>query len=137
MNKKKKKVVKPKPKKRSKAKTFTATTSTANRVLPQPKIRIPTCAFTSCTRLGTDNHHVTYDPDVIKPLCLIHHIHITMINSVHARKYHQRLSPKYRWHIWFEWLKGKYKPKHTKRALESAFDLIERYNQTHITPYGC
>lgn len=63
-------------------------------------------------------HHVTYQPEVIKLLCVKHHEEITMINGIQGRKYRRSLSNKHRWWIWFQWIEGKLKPRRTQKAME-------------------
>jgi hypothetical protein len=70
-------------------------------------------------------HHVTYNPEVTKPLCRPHHEEITILNGQQARKVRHELSNKHRWWIWFQWLEGKLKVRRTKKALE----YIEEWDQ--------
>ena len=84
-------------------------------------MRLPTavsCSFPACQKLGDHDHHVVYNPDMIKPLCVIHHKEITMLNGIQARKIRHELSRQHRWWIWFQWMKGELKPRRTKQALE-------------------
>ena len=83
-------------------------------MLPTPQM----CSYRGCDKFGVHNHHVTYDPEVIKPLCRFHHEEITIINGQQARKYRRELSNKQRWWIWFQWNDGKLKARRTRKALE-------------------
>jgi hypothetical protein len=83
-------------------------------VLPAP----PRCSFPGCTNSALHDHHITYDPEVIKPLCRLHHEEITIINGIQARKYRRGLSNKHRWWAWYQWTQGKLKPRRTKKAME-------------------
>lgn len=74
---------------------------------------LPLCAKRGCQAKGTESHHVTYSPQVIKPLCKQHHEEITALNGVQGRKYRTELSNKHRWFIWFQWQEGKLKPRRT------------------------
>lgn len=76
------------------------------------------CSFPGCLEFGDHGHHIVYDPDVIKPLCVKHHEEITMLNGLQARRIRRALTRKHRWWIWFRWTEGKLKPRRTKRALE-------------------
>ena len=81
-------------------------------LLPQPTPR-PKCAKKGCNDDATQDHHVTYAPEVIKPLCEKHHEEITAINGAKARKVHGELSNKHRWFLWFQWQEGKVRPRRT------------------------
>src|SRR6266478_7781497 len=78
----------------------------------------PHCAFPGCGEWADHPHHVTYDPEIIRPLCLAHHEQITMLNGQQARKYRTVLSNRFRWWIWYQWIDGKLKPRRTRKALE-------------------
>lgn len=80
------------------------------------------CSFPGCNAFGDHDHHIVYDPDVIKPLCVTHHKEITMLNGIQARKFRRCLSRRQRWWIWFQWLSGKLKLRRTKKALEWVSD---------------
>jgi hypothetical protein len=77
-----------------------------------------TCSFPGCTRFGLHNHHITYEPEVTKPLCVEHHEEITILNGQQARKIGRTLSNKHRWWIWFSWTKGELRIRRTKKAME-------------------
>jgi len=79
------------------------------------------CSFPGCEKPGTQRHHVTYDPEVIKPLCGDHHDEITMLNSQQARKYRQELSNAFRWRLWYEWIGGR-KVRRTGKSVEDLAD---------------
>jgi hypothetical protein len=83
-------------------------------MLPEP-IR---CSFPGCIEFGEHSHHVTYEPEVVKPLCRLHHEEITIINGQQARKYRRGLSNKWRWRNWYAWTRGELKPRRTQKALE-------------------
>lgn len=83
-------------------------------MLPAPE----RCCYPTCQEFARHDHHVTYDPEVIKPLCKDHHKEITMLNGIHARKIRGSLSNRYRWWIWYQWLEGKLKPRRTRKARE-------------------
>lgn len=76
------------------------------------------CCFPGCSAPAERQHHVTYDPEVIKPLCKPHHDQITIINGIQGRKHRRQLSNKQRWWIWYSWLRGELKPRRTRKALE-------------------
>lgn len=76
------------------------------------------CSFPGCSNFGDHNHHIVYDPAVIRPLCITHHKEITMLNGLQARKIRRELGRRHRWWIWFQWIAGKLKPRRTKKALE-------------------
>jgi hypothetical protein len=78
----------------------------------------PRCAFPGCGEWGDHQHHITYDPPVIKWLCIGHHEQITILNGQQARKYRVPLSNRFRWRIWFQWTQGKMKVRRTQKALE-------------------
>jgi hypothetical protein len=70
-------------------------------------------------KFGGHQHHVTYEPECKKPLCDTHHKEITHLNGIQSRKYHYaKLTNKFRWWIWFQWIEGKLKPRRTKLAQE-------------------
>jgi hypothetical protein len=83
-------------------------------ILPTPR----RCFFPECSELGVHRHHVVYEPDVIRPLCIRHHEEITMLNGLQARRIRRGLTRRHRWWIWFQWIEGKLKPRRTKKALE-------------------
>jgi hypothetical protein len=83
-------------------------------MLPSP----PRCEFPGCDEFPMHGHHVTYNPEVIKPLCVKHHEEITIINGIQGRKYRTSLSNKHRWWIWYHWLRGELKPRKTQKAME-------------------
>lgn len=87
-------------------------------MLPEPK----RCAFPACGELGRHDHHIVYDPDVIRPLCITHHKEITILNGLQARKIKRALTRRHRWWIWFQWTSGTLKPRRTKKALEWVHD---------------
>ena len=89
-------------------------------MIPAP---IP-CCYPDCPNRGEHQHHITYHPEVVKPLCRIHHEEITIINGQQARKYRRELSNKQRWWIWYQWTGGKLKPRRTRKAQE----YIEEWN---------
>lgn len=66
------------------------------------------CAVIKCSKLGTERHHVTYSPEVVKLLCHQHHIQITILNADEGRKNRGSLSNKYRWFIWIGFIKNNY-----------------------------
>ena len=76
------------------------------------------CCYPTCGQYADHRHHVTYMPEVIKPLCRAHHEDITIINGQQARKYRRGLSNKHRWWIWLQWREGKLKPRRTRKALD-------------------
>jgi hypothetical protein len=78
----------------------------------------PQCTFPGCTDSSAHKHHVTYEPEVIKPLCRQHHEEITILNGQQARKYRRGLSNKQRWWIWHQWARGTLKVRRTRKALE-------------------
>ena len=91
-------------------------------VLPKPRTigklpAPPACAFPGCTEFGEHDHHITYDPPVIKRLCRRHHEDITILNGTKGRKYRHGLSNRHRWWIWYQWIEGKMKPRRTRKAL--------------------
>jgi hypothetical protein len=89
---------------------------------------IPTpdrCCFPNCTEFADHTHHITYNPEVTKPLCRPHHEEITILNGQQARKVRHELSNKHRWWIWYQWLDGKLRIRRTKKALE----YIEEWDQ--------
>jgi hypothetical protein len=75
------------------------------------------CSFRDCPEFADHTHHITYHPEVTKPLCRPHHEEITILNGQQARKVKHELSNKYRWWIWYQWLEGKLKVRRTKKAL--------------------
>lgn len=80
--------------------------------LPAPTRFTAPCTFPSCEAIGTEKHHITYNPEVTKWLCKKHHEEITAINSVEARRFkYKQLSNKHRWFLWFQWIEGKLKPR--------------------------
>jgi hypothetical protein len=82
---------------------------------------IPTpdrCCFPGCTDLADHTHHITYNPEIKKPLCRPHHEEITILNGQHARRIRHGLSNKHRWWIWYQWLENKLRVRRTKKALE-------------------
>jgi hypothetical protein len=83
-------------------------------MLPTPK----RCCYPGCTEFADHDHHITYEPEVIKPVCRSHHEQITIINGQQGRKYHRALSNKHRWWIWYRWLAGTMKGRRTRKALE-------------------
>lgn len=91
-----------------------ATNGEIKPVIPAPQ----SCCFPGCARFAEHRHHITYDPEVIKPLCRQHHEEITIINGQQGRKIRCDLSNKHRWWIWYQWTGGKLKPRRTKKALE-------------------
>jgi arylamine N-acetyltransferase len=76
------------------------------------------CHFPTCDEPADHRHHVTYQPEVIFPLCRKHHEDITILNGQQARKYRRKLSNKQRWFIWYRFLAGEMKPRRTKKAME-------------------
>lgn len=78
----------------------------------------PRCAFPGCGEWGDHQHHITYDPPVIKWLCAGHHEQITILNGQQARKYRGPLSTKFRWRIWYAWIRGELKVRRTRKSLE-------------------
>jgi hypothetical protein len=89
-------------------------TTTRDNLMPEP----PRCAFPGCQEWCSHNHHITYDPEVTKRLCVRHHEEITILNGQQARKYRVPLSNKFRWRIWFQWTQGKMKVRRTRKSLE-------------------
>jgi len=84
-------------------------------MLPEPT----RCCFPGCTKFGGHKHHVTYEPECTKPLCEDHHKEITHLNGIQSRKFNYvKLSTKFRWRIWFLWIRGELKPRRTKKAQE-------------------
>jgi hypothetical protein len=83
------------------------------------------CCYPGCSDYADHQHHVTYEPEAIKPLCRTHHEDITIINGQQSRKYRRGLSNRHRWWIWFQWLDGKLKPRRTRKAL----DYIEEWDR--------
>jgi hypothetical protein len=81
---------------------------------------LPTrCCFPLCSEFGGHQHHVTYDPECKKPLCGKHHKEITHLNGIQSRKYnYAKLTNKFRWWIWFQWIEGRLKARRTKLAQE-------------------
>jgi hypothetical protein len=79
---------------------------------------LPDCSFPGCEKWGIYDHHVTYEPPVIKPLCREHHEDITIINRAKAGRQKSPLSNRQRWWIWYQWREGKLKPRRTRGALE-------------------
>src|SRR5262249_37462839 len=48
-----------------------------------------------------------------------HHKEITHLNGIQSRKYnYTKLSNRFRWWIWFQWIEGKLKVRNTKKAQE-------------------
>lgn len=82
-------------------------------ILPTPT----SCSFPGCIKFSHDDHHITYEPEVIKPLCRKHHEDITIINRAQAGKIKAPLSNRHRWWIWRQWIEGKLKPRRTRGAL--------------------
>jgi hypothetical protein len=76
------------------------------------------CSFRDCPEFADHTHHITYHPEVTKPLCRPHHEEITILNGQQARKVRHELSNKHRWWIWYQWLEGKLRVRRTKKALE-------------------
>lgn len=81
------------------------------------------CFYPNCERPAAHDHHVTYKPPVTKPLCRQHHEDITIINCNRAARRFgaikfQKLSNKYRWWIWFQWIEGNLEPIRTPGALK-------------------
>jgi len=77
------------------------------------------CCYPGCIEFGGHQHHVTYDPECKKPLCDKHHREITHLNGIQSRKYnYAKLTNKFRWWIWYQWLEGKLKPRRTRKAQE-------------------
>jgi hypothetical protein len=64
---------------------------------------------------------VTYDPELIKPLCGAHHDEITILNMQQSRKYRQELSNAFRWRLWYEWIDGR-KVRRTEKSVEDLAD---------------
>jgi hypothetical protein len=83
-------------------------------LMPEP----PRCAYPGCPEWGAHNHHITYDPEVKKWLCVRHHEEITILNGQQGRKYRRGLSNKHRWWIWYQWTQGKLKVRRTRKSLE-------------------
>ena len=83
------------------------------------------CSFRDCPELADHTHHITYHPEVTKPLCRPHHEEITILNGQHARKVRHELSNRHRWWIWYQWIEGKLKVRRTKKAWE----YIEEWDQ--------
>jgi hypothetical protein len=83
-------------------------------MLPKPE----ECCFPCCFSRAEHQHHVTYDPEVIKPLCREHHEEITIINGAKARRQRHALSNKQRWFLWYKWQEMEIRPRRTKKALE-------------------
>jgi hypothetical protein len=88
---------------------------------------LPRCAFPGCQEWGEHDHHITYDPEVKKPLCVGHHQEITILNGQQARKYRRELSNKHRWWILYQWTQGKLKVRRTRKSLE----WIEDWQETN------
>ncbi len=78
----------------------------------------PRCEFPGCGEWADHRHHITYQPEVTKGLCLRHHEEITILNGQQGRKYRVPLSNKFRWWIWFQWTQGKMKVRRTGKSLE-------------------
>jgi hypothetical protein len=76
------------------------------------------CAFPGCKEFGAENHHITYNPEVTKRLCTVHHEEITILNGHKGRAIRHGLSNRHRWWIWHQWLEGKLKVRRTKKAME-------------------
>jgi hypothetical protein len=76
------------------------------------------CFFPSCMELAKHTHHVTYKPEVTKPLCVRHHKEITILNGQHGRRVRHRLSNGHRWYIWYQWMAGKMKIRRTRKSQE-------------------
>jgi hypothetical protein len=76
------------------------------------------CAFPGCEKYAAHDHHITYDPEVIKGLCARHHEEITILNGQHGRKNRSPLSNKYRWWIWYQWTQRKMKVRRTRKSVE-------------------
>ena len=86
------------------------------------------CAFPGCDRDGIQRHHVTYVPEVVKPLCDLHHGQITAIHGMESRRYHYReLSNNHRWHMWYGFIKGEIKPRksHLTEAWQTGMMCLE------------
>jgi hypothetical protein len=83
------------------------------------------CSFPGCEKPGTQRHHVTYDPKVIKPLCGDHHDEITMLNMQQGRKCRHELSNAHRWHLWYAWIGGR----RVRRTGKSVEDLADWKDQ--------
>src|SRR5260370_34749028 len=90
-------------------------------LMPEP----PRCAYPGCLAWGAHNHHITYDPEVKKWLCVRHHEEITILNGQQGRKYGRGLSNKHRGRIWYQWTQGKLKVRRTRLSLE----WIEEWEQ--------
>jgi hypothetical protein len=65
------------------------------------------CSVEGCNNEGTNNHHITYDPEVKKPLCQSHHEEITAIYSNQGYWQRHPLSNKQRWKLWFLFVEGR------------------------------
>jgi len=75
------------------------------------------CSVLNRVNLATERHHVTYEPEVIKGLCEVHHLEITAMHT-HQMKYQGHgLSNKQRWYIWYKFTQGKKRVKITKHDL--------------------
>ncbi len=64
-----------------------------------------------------DQHHVTYEPEVIRDLCRRHHEDITIVNTNRAEQTRRKLTNAERWELWNGWLAGKIQPVRTPNAL--------------------
>ena len=84
------------------------------------------CAFPDCGEWGIHRHHITYDPEVVKPLCVGHHEQITILNGQQGRRVRHGLSNQHRWWIWYQWTAGKLKVRRTRKALEYIEDWASR-----------
>jgi hypothetical protein len=79
------------------------------------------CSFPGCEKPGTQPHHVTYNPEVIKTLCAAHHDEITMLNMQQGRKCRHQLSNNHRWYLWNAWIRGR-KVRRTAKSVEDLAD---------------
>ncbi len=100
-------------------------------MLPLPR----RCSFPGCTAFGDHDHHITYEPPVIKALCRKHHEDITIINGAQSRRC-GTLRNNQRWAIWFKWRAGELKPRRTKLAMDwiQAWDMKTDQNTLSRIP---
>lgn len=86
-----------------------------------PNLVVPP-VFTMLTHedrcIAGHQHHVTYDPEVVRLLYRRHHEDITIINGQQARKYRRSSSNRHRWWTWYQWLRGELKRRRTSLAME-------------------
>lgn len=75
------------------------------------------CFVKSCEKISEHNHHVTYKPPMLRPLCRIHHEDITIVNTNWAWRIKKKLSTEVRKMLWEKWLKGEIHPERTPEAL--------------------